>query len=96
MYDHGESENMERYSSPKPPQYPLSNITNQHIALFSSTNDWLAQQHDVTRLRRALKVPLIDDYLVPNKKWNHIDYIWGRDVGTLINTRVLSLLGRYD
>ena len=60
------------------------------VALFTGTNDWLADPTDV------------DDYLKPNLKnvvftknidaWNHMDFIWGKNTHTLIYNDMLKLM----
>ena len=92
FYDYGSKMNKRKYGSKDPPEYPLEKITNQNIAMISSLNDWLADPEDVNILRQKLRVNLIDDYLVPDKYWNHLDFIWAIDTGKVINARVINLL----
>lgn len=75
-FDYGSKMNRIKYNSDKPPEYKLKKITNKYIALFSAQNDWLADPDDVQALRDALCVDLIEDYVVPFKEWNHLDFIW--------------------
>lgn len=42
-----------------------------------------------------LAVPLIYNFQVPYPEWNHLDFIWGKDAGTIINTRIVKLLNTY-
>lgn len=39
-----------------------------------------------------ISVKLLDDYCVPDKSYNHVDLIWAKDVGQLVNKRVLKIL----
>ena len=94
-YDYGYFGNLKRYKSLHPPKYQLEKITNQDIALFSSLNDWLATPANVDRIRGALKVKLIDDYLVPFKDWNHLDFLLAQETGRYVNDRVVSILEKY-
>lgn len=93
-FDHGPKMNLVMYGNKIPPEYPLENITNTNIALISSRNDWLADQKDVDILRHRLCVRLHDDFVVLDKKWSHLDYIWAKDTGKVINSRVLALLDK--
>ena len=43
MFDHGHTENMEKYGSHKPPEYLLKNVKIP-VAVFSSENDILANK----------------------------------------------------
>lgn len=92
FYDYGSKLNKQKYGSKHPPRYPLENITNKFIALISSKNDWLADPEDVDILRQKLRVKLIDDHVIPDKYWNHVDFIWGINSGKFVNERVLKLL----
>lgn len=92
FYDYGSEGNKHKYGSKYPPEYNLESITNKNIALLSSLNDWLADPKDVNILRQKLKVKLIDDYIIPDNQWNHLDFIWAIDAGKLVNGRVIKLL----
>lgn len=95
--DHGSfEENMKRYGSGIPPPYMIENITCKDIALFSSPADLFGPPEDVQRLRNRLRVPLMDDYIVPFKKWSHLDFMWGMDAGKYVNQRALDILARYQ
>ena len=41
-------------------------------------------------------VNLIDDYLVPDQSWGHMDLVWSKYSGRLVNQRILDILARYD
>lgn len=95
MYDMGSAAgNQARYGSPEPPEYPLEKITCKSMAIFSSLNDWFCDVKDLDGLRTRLTVPLLEDYVVPDKEFNHLDFLWGTDVGQLVNRKVLELLDK--
>ena len=54
-YDLGRKMNRIRYGQDEPPEYPLENITNKYMALFTAANDWMADPKDVDILRSKLK-----------------------------------------
>lgn len=95
-FDYGHLGNLKRYRSLHPPRYQLENITCKDIALYSSLNDWLATPKNVDRIRSGLRVKLMDDYMVPFKKWNHVDFILAMEAGKYINKRILDTLATYD
>lgn len=64
-----------------PPKFDLSLITNQHIALFYSKNDYVADYQDVLWTKEQLKVTPMVDYVIPDERWNHFDYVWANDLG---------------
>ncbi|XP_050355782.1 gastric triacylglycerol lipase-like [Nymphalis io] len=90
QFDYGTDENLKRYGTLSPPEYPLHKIT-LPIALFSSENDWLASDVDVTSLYVQLVNP-IEHYIVPLKEFNHIDFIWAVDAPKLVYVKLLQLL----
>lgn len=92
MYDHGWAINLIRYHSKSPPKYPLENITNKNIALFTSTNDWMASPEDVKWLKSQLKVPLLLDYNIPFRNWNHADFLLAKEAGKYVNKKVIDVL----
>jgi hypothetical protein len=95
MYDLGSAGNWYRYGQEKPPLYPIEEITCKNIAFISSMNDWLSSPEDVDILRRRLTVELVDEYIVPMPKWNHFDFIIGRDAGRFVNKRIVQLLEKF-
>ncbi|CAG2172003.1 unnamed protein product, partial [Oppiella nova] len=80
-FDYGIRENIRRYGQSQPPSYPLCNITSKNIALFRGLNDLLADTMDVSLLVQDLTVPLLDNYIVPDPKWNHQDFQLGVNQG---------------
>lgn len=87
--------NVARYGRPTPPPYNYSAITNRHIAIFYLLQDWYLHVDNVEALKKALRVKLCFEYAVPDQSWNHMDLVWGRDVGREVNSRVLQVLRNY-
>ena len=91
-YDYGSAkENMVHYNQSEPPLYDLSSIRTP-VALYSATNDWLADPADVDSLRQAL--PNVVDYWNTDD-WNHLDFIWGTNGKTFLYDRMIDLMQRY-
>ncbi|KAF7491881.1 hypothetical protein SSS_01057 [Sarcoptes scabiei] len=65
------------------------------IALFYTSDDWFNKMNSIEMLKSDLKVELMDDYLVPDPSYNHMDLVWAKNAGTLVNKRVLDILSRY-
>ena len=91
-YDFGSAgENMAHYNQSKPPVYDMYSIKTP-IALYSSTNDWLADQTDILFLRKTLR-NIVDDYVVDS--WNHLDFIWAVDTQEFLYERMKKLMEKY-
>ena len=91
-YDFGSAaENMAHYNQSKPPVYDLRLIKTP-IALYSSTNDWLADQEDVKFIRKNLP-NIVDDYVVNG--WNHLDFVWAVDTKPSLTNRMLQVMKKF-
>lgn len=86
-------ENRRRHGADRPPQYNVSKVDCK-VALYYSKNDRLTSDIDVVRLRDILPNVVLD-FLVPDKKFNHINYIWGNNVN-VINDRVLEVMRQVE
>ncbi|XP_054155986.1 uncharacterized protein LOC128954432 [Oppia nitens] len=95
-YNHWDSRDNERqYNSDVPLAYDMEAINSTDIALIYTANDWLNHVDDVRLLKDHLKVKLLDDYLVPDSTWNHMELLMGTGAGQYVNVRVLDLLAKY-
>ena len=97
-FDHGILGNQARYGVARAPDYDIGKIRSKSLALFVADNDWLASPKDVARLRAELKQPLatlvnVTEFL---PAWNHIDFLYGKDCGRLVNRHVVDLFHKYD
>lgn len=91
-YDFGRKVNWQRYGTEKPPLYNLEKISNERIALLRGANDYFVHEKDFDYLKSSLKVELIDDHLVANEKFAHLDFLMAKDSGSLVNERVIGLI----
>ncbi|XP_055375802.1 lipase 3-like [Condylostylus longicornis] len=94
MYDYGMFKNLAKYGTFKPPSYDLSKVT-APVALHFSMNDWLADTKDVAKLEDQLP-NIIKQYLVPQPKFNHLDFILAIDSRKLVHTDVLTSMKDYE
>ncbi|XP_012225601.1 lipase 3-like isoform X2 [Linepithema humile] len=92
-FDYGSKENLALYGSTQPPKYRLERIK-VPIAIFYSENDFLADYADiqklVTRLPNVIQVKKI-----AYEKFNHIDYLWGRDARTFLYNSIVAILKKF-
>lgn len=70
QFDHGRIGNLLHYKRITPPDYNLNNVK-VPVAVYYSTDDWLAVKKDTERLLKLLP-NVINNYIVPHKKFNHI------------------------
>lgn len=68
--------------------YDTSKIT-APVILHYASNDWLAAVEDVMRLKNELP-NLVDAKLVSLQRFNHLDFIWARDVVELLYNDVIE------
>ncbi|KAF6216011.1 hypothetical protein GE061_000348 [Apolygus lucorum] len=90
MFDYGRDENTKRYGQPTPPEYDLSKITAQ-VNLHYAKNDWISRVPDVQKLNRHL--PNSKLYEVSFELFNHLDFLWAKDVNELLYNGMIKALG---
>lgn len=87
-------ENRRNHGADTPPKYKLTNVDCK-VALYYSRNDRLTSDKDVVRLRDILPNVVLD-YMFPDPLYNHINFIWGNDVKTVLNDRIIELMRKVD
>lgn len=92
-FDHGEAKNIELYGSKTPPEYAVEKITTP-IVMFYSDNDWLVSVEDTDALRERLQ-NVVEVYQIPDPLFNHVDYLFAKDVKTLVFNKLSSVLQQY-
>lgn len=73
-----------------PPDYNLKNA-NIPVAVYYAQDDWLADVKDTLRLINELP-NVVHTYLVPHKKFNHIDFLWGIDAPALLYNEIARIM----
>lgn len=90
QYDHGVRLNTRLYGRSQPPLYNLTNVV-APIVFYYATGDYLSDAKDVERL--ISEVPgTAAVFKVPDKKFNHADYLWGTNSYELLYKTVLKTL----
>lgn len=90
QYDHGRIGNLIHYKRISPPDYNLNNVI-APIAVYYAKDDWLAVVKDTERLLKSLP-NVVHNYLVPHKKFNHIDFLWGIDAPFLVYDEIIRTM----
>ncbi|XP_014212860.2 lipase 3-like [Copidosoma floridanum] len=94
LYDYGnDNRNRLVYGYPTPPEYKLEAIT-APIALFSSTNDWLATPKDIELLANKLR-SVVYHRRISTNPFNHYDFIWGRTAPHIVFEPLMRLMEKY-
>ncbi|KAI1292791.1 Lipase member N [Halotydeus destructor] len=94
MFDYGPVDNARHYglSKQEPPEFKLSSISNEFIALFYSKSDSITAIEDVQWTKQQMAADPFIDYVIPVDSWNHMDFVWAMDTGKYINPQVLRVL----
>lgn len=78
------------YKQKLPPDYNLKNVV-APVAIYYGQTDWLTVVRDVRKL--IVELPnTIKDYLVPHPKFNHSDFVCGRDAPTLVYDEIVKTM----
>ncbi|GLG98543.1 Lipase 1 [Gryllus bimaculatus] len=93
QYDRGVVQNIIKYGRTKPPKYNLSKVT-APVAVHYSTNDGTVMPEDAVALAERLP-NLIDLNLVPNERFNHLDFVIAIQAKELVYDLVISQLDQY-
>eukprot|EP01118_Nematostelium_gracile_P011680 TRINITY_DN417_c0_g1_i1.p1 TRINITY_DN417_c0_g1~~TRINITY_DN417_c0_g1_i1.p1 ORF type:complete len:114 (-),score=27.42 TRINITY_DN417_c0_g1_i1:16-357(-) len=96
MFDYGEAGNIIHYNSINPPSYPLYNLTYPPIALFTGTNDDLADPIDVQDLIASLPSSNKPVFINNQVTYEHLDFTWGVNAHELIYPDVVQLAQKYS
>lgn len=90
QFDYGFVGNLQRYHQMSPPDYDISNIR-APVAIYYAEADSLSTPKDVYTLLGQLP-NVIESYLVPHKKFNHIDFMWGIDAPKLLFKHLIETM----
>lgn len=94
-FDFGPEENMHRYGTIMSPFYPIRNIISPDIAFVVGRTDVLSTMSNVALTKKMLRVPLMDEYVVPDPIWGHADYMYANGAGRQANAHMIGLVDRY-
>ncbi|GAB0092453.1 Lipase [Sergentomyia squamirostris] len=90
QFFHGPIKNKVLYGNIAPPEYKLENVKVPTVIHYSK-NDWISVIKDVEKLTQKLP-NVVGDYLVPFPKFNHLDFIYAKDVKFLLYDKVIELV----
>ncbi|XP_025831371.1 uncharacterized protein LOC108737783 [Agrilus planipennis] len=93
-FDYGSRLNSIIYGQPTPLKYNLSKVEVPTYLMYGD-NDWLASPIDVKRLGQDLKLNKAV-YRVPLETFNHVDFLFAKDVKELVYSTVLKFLNQIE
>ncbi|CAG5038321.1 unnamed protein product [Parnassius apollo] len=87
QFDYGPLKNVAIYNAISPPNYDLG-LVKMKIALLLGNNDGVLSIEDTEVLR--YKLPNVVDYhILPYKKLNQLDFVWGRNMDKYLFPHIL-------
>lgn len=89
-FDYGKIGNWIQYKRTSPPEYNLRNATIP-VSVYYAEGDRLTVVKDVRSLINKLP-NVINDYLVPHAKFNHVDFVWGKNAGQLVYDEIVKTI----
>ncbi|XP_018053449.1 PREDICTED: lipase 3-like [Atta colombica] len=92
-FDYGIKTNLSLYGSTQPPKYILERIK-VPVAIFYSENDFINHHINVQKLTDDLP-NVIQTEKIAYEKFNHIDYLWGRDARTILYNNIVTVLKKF-
>ncbi|XP_023031607.1 lipase 1 isoform X1 [Drosophila willistoni] len=94
QFDYEAKENQRIYGRPTAPDYPLEKVT-APIALYYAQNDYLSSVEDVQKLIKILP-NVVENNMYPQKKWNHMDMVWGLSSRRLAQPKMLKVMQLWE
>jgi len=94
QYDYGAQKNKLIYGSSEPPRYDLSKMQ-VPTYLIRSENDLTSTKEAIEKFNATLPetVKPYDIYVVKHDKFNHIDFVWAKDVVPLLYDHLVKFIG---
>lgn len=77
------------------PDFPLSRIT-LPLSVHYSTEDLLANPTDAERFIPMLKNSDVYVQAINDRKFNHVDFVWGMHSASLIYSEILIFFNKYQ
>ncbi|XP_018305312.1 lipase 3 isoform X2 [Mycetomoellerius zeteki] len=92
-FDYGTRANLTLYGSTRPPKYTLERVK-VPVAIFYSENDFINHHTNVQKLADNLP-NVIQTEKIAYEKFNHTDYLWGRDARIILYNNIVTVLKKF-
>lgn len=89
-FDYGRAENLVHYHQNSPPEYNLKNVI-APVGIYYGQSDLVTVVADTKKLIAELP-NVVKEYLIPNRKFNHVDFIFGNDAPTLLYDEIVKTI----
>ncbi|KAK9878700.1 hypothetical protein WA026_023400 [Henosepilachna vigintioctopunctata] len=93
QFDVGPEENIKKYGCKSPPLYDLSKLT-APVGIFYSENDMFYGTEDIDWIADQLNNCVLK-YLVQYEKFNHMNFIYNKEITSLLYEPILKLMNEY-
>ncbi|XP_028159021.1 lipase 1-like [Ostrinia furnacalis] len=93
QYDYGTLKNMILYKKATPPAYDLWKVTMPTV-LLAGKNDGVSGIKDVERLRDELG-NVVRYHVMEREKFNHVDFVWGKNMNVYMTPLLRDLLREF-
>ncbi|OTF78125.1 hypothetical protein BLA29_006503, partial [Euroglyphus maynei] len=80
-YDYGVEKNLKFYNQSEPPIYDVTKINSTNIAFFQSSFDRISSIEGNIQLKQELTKPLLEDYVIDRKDFDHMSFVWSKKTG---------------
>ncbi|XP_043481763.1 lipase 3-like [Leptopilina heterotoma] len=94
QFDYGGEKNFLTYGQEKPPLYNLQNVQTP-VALIYGGGDVISMREDSEELKKHLP-NVVTFEKVPHANFSHLDFLWAKNVRTLLNDRIIQLMSKFD
>lgn len=89
-FDYGRAENLVHYNQNSPPEYNLKNVI-APVGIYYGQSDLVTVVADTKKLIAELP-NVVKEYLIPNRKFNHVDFIFGNDAALLLYDEIVKTI----
>uniref|UniRef100_A0A8D8SRC0 Lipase 1 n=1 Tax=Cacopsylla melanoneura TaxID=428564 RepID=A0A8D8SRC0_9HEMI len=91
---YGRKKNLRLYGTTMPQDYPIGKIKIPTAIYYSCCNDFLSSRKDAKQLKNKL-TSVVKYYSVPDKMFNHGDFLWAKDGYKLLYRDTILLIDEY-
>lgn len=84
--------NLQVYGREESPPYNFTRIVSPFLVDIHVKVDRYVDLENIRLLKADIRVPFAREYQIDDQSWGHVDLLWGKNVGKVVNSRVLRYL----